>query len=344
MAASLLGIFTLISVIVPGILLNASDGNASPFKIAKKAGYEEPADIKLLFVGDIMLARTVELKLHEYGATYPYEQVQKLLSEPDLTIGNHEGIVPRVHKPTPPMGFQFSVEKEHFMALADAGFDVLSLANNHSHDFGTDALEHTLAICREIEILCAGSATHVGTHSVEVQEVDGVRIGFLFVQNVYQAPNMRVITELLTDLKERSDIQIAYVHWGNEYEREHDAAQEDLAKALIDEGVDAVIGHHPHVVQDVGLYKNAPIFYSLGNFIFDQYFSADVLTGAGVAMHITDEKITYTLVPFTTKDTHAQPQIMEDTDAGVLLSRIFAPIQNEEYVDSQTGIIEISRQ
>jgi hypothetical protein len=136
-------------------------------------------------------------------------------------------------------------------------------------------------------------------------------------------------------LTKKSDMQIAYVHWGTEYELAHNAAQETLAHVLIDAGADAVIGHHPHVVQDVAFYKDKPIFYSLGNFIFDQYWDTDVQTGLGVRMTIDDGSIAYEAIPFTTAGSRVQPTIMQDADAHTLFTRIFGSGNTSSFVISE---------
>src|SRR5690606_29076429 len=107
-----------------------------------------------------------------------------------------------------------------------------------------------------------------------------------------------------------------------EYELVHDELQETLAKALVDAGADAVMGHHPHVVQDVAFYDGVPIFYSLGNFIFDQYWNEHVQTGLGVEMRIEAGQIAYQLIPFTTARSRNQPMVMEAHVAEVLFDRV----------------------
>ena len=111
-------------------------------------------------------------------------------------------------------------------------------------------------------------------------------------------------------VSKKSDMQIVYIHWGDEYEPVHNLEQEQLAKRLIDLGADAIIGHHPHVIQDIGLYKGAPIFYSLGNFIFDQYFSDEVQVGLAVELKIVNNSISYHLIPFDSTNTPGSPRVM----------------------------------
>ena len=285
--------------------------------------------VTMLFVGDIMLGRDVENYLNKEGGGYPFQRIGDLLQKPDLLIGNFEGIVQEPHVQAPSMTFQFSIRREYLNALRDAGFDILSLSNNHSSDYGDAARALTQELCVSYNLSCIGDARHVTT---SVYEAHGTRIGILFGHTTWgNQTNDSFVTAMRT-LTTESDIQIAYMHWGNEYVLVHNESQQVLAEALIDAGGDAIIGHHPHVVQDVALYKGKPIFYSLGNFIFDQYWNEHVQTGLGVAVSAHEDSITYTLIPFTTKDMRNQPALMDEESARVLIERVFASIDAPESI------------
>ena len=103
---------------------------------------------------------------------------------------------------------------------------------------------------------------------------------------------------VVSALKGSVDWVIVSIHWGEEYDQYVNTAQQNLAHALIDRGADAIVGHHPHVVQGVEVYKNKPIFYSLGNFIFDQYFSVETQQGLAVSLEFSDDGVAYALQPF----------------------------------------------
>lgn len=277
------------------------------------------ATTTLLFVGDVMLARSVEKKLDAEGPLYPFVYVTKLLQEPDMTIGNFEGVVSEPHHVTAPFTFQFSVKPEYLAGLHDVGFDVLSLANNHSSDFGPDAVLHTKKLCTEDTLTCEGNAR---TSETFIKEVHGIHIGFLVANTTWNTVSAESLASQMEQLANESDIQVAFLHWGTEYELMHNGVQEAVAHALIDAGADVIIGGHSHVVQDIAFYKDKPVFYSLGNFVFDQYWNADVQTGLGVKMDIGKGGVTYTIIPFTSFTSHTQPQVMSDADAEVLLKRI----------------------
>ncbi len=165
-------------------------------------------------------------------------------------------------------------------------------------------------------------------------ELENRKVALVPVYAVTGAPTQDELTSMLSYAQEYSEMQIVYVHWGTEYERIHSRFQEELAMRLIDAGADAIIGHHPHVIQDVALYKNVPIFYSLGNFIFDQYFSTDVQEGLMVELSWNEEgEALYDLIPLSSMGSRSAPYMMGAFERGILLDALAK--------NSQTGLQEM---
>jgi poly-gamma-glutamate synthesis protein (capsule biosynthesis protein) len=294
---------------------------AFPFTIEKKEAEAADEKTAIRFVGDVMLARNVELLMRSYGAGYPYAELPPV-PENTYLVGNFEGAVPRTHVPTPAMKFSFSIDSQYLSALRAYGFTYLNLANNHSFDFGADDFEHT------VEELAAASTTPfgypgaVGTSSIAYADIGSSRVALIGVYAVNSMPKEEDLARVLAIAASSSDMQIAYVHWGDEYVLEHNNRQEALAHTLIDLGADAVIGHHPHVVEDIALYKGAPIFYSLGNFIFDQYFSEDVQRGLMTELTFEDGKWRFSLMPVTSIGTRSAPRLMAAYERDAFLDEI----------------------
>jgi len=172
-------------------------------------------------------------------------------------------------------------------ALSGAGFSVLSVANNHVGDWGRDAYIDTLSRLKENEIQYTGGGNNLQeAEQPTIIERNGMKIGYLGFSDVgpdwMQATDMDAGLLLASDsnfdsiiqnaAKQVDDLVVSF-HWGVEYQTKHNARQELLAHKAIDDGAKIVIGSHPHVTQDTEVYKNSFIDYSLGNFIFDQYFS-----------------------------------------------------------------------
>ncbi len=291
----------------------------------------------ILFVGDIMMGRHVENLIEEFGEDYPFRNVMQLFESHTITVGNFEGVVSEEHSKTPSMVMRFSVRDTYLTYLTWLGFDVLSLANNHSLDYGHSALSYTRLLCKGVQLSCIGSPTGIDESSATVVTVGQTKVGIISLHTLYSEPSDDALFPELEKLTEESDIQIAYIHWGNEYELKHNRGQELFAQKLIDHGIDAVIGHHPHVIQDIDIYSSKPIFYSLGNFVFDQYFSTDVQEGIGVQMIIADDVVSYQLIPF--KSTKSQPDYMSEEEVQVLYSRIFADTASIAQVNTERGAI-----
>lgn len=270
-------------------------------------------DGTMLFTGDIMLARMVERYMNDSGAGYPFLGTAERIADADVAVGNFESTVPEVHVPTPNFTFSFSVTEEHFGALKDVGFDALSFANNHAYDFGREGYTNTKEICVKENMQCFGHPIEAPGDTV-VLEAGSTKVGLVGLHTLFAAPSMEAVADTLRSMEEESDIQIAYVHWGDEYILTHNTAQETFAHTLIDMGFDAVIGHHPHVVQDIEIYNEKPIFYSLGNFVFDQYFDTEVQQGLVVELTFKKKYIEYELVPVSAIQTRSQPHIVEGTE------------------------------
>lgn len=317
------------------------DGNPSN-SLQTSEQKKKPKPITLLFVGDMMADRgvrgMVEKKL---GGDYKklFENVPEI-GEADIAFGNLEGPIA-----DPSIGtrrgsrFSFRMNPLFADALGNAGFDVLSFANNHVGDYGDGAFRETLRLLEEKGIHYAGA----GKNSIEAQtpvilEKEGVRIGFLAFSDV--GPEWMEATEtragqliyrketaqaLVREVDPQVDILFVSIHFGAEYSLAS-TDQENIARGLVDAGADGIIGHHPHVMQRWEWYKEKPIFYSLGNFIFDQYFSPHTMRGMVVEMTIDPETKAINVEPFvTTLSSSYVPGPLAPFDESLLITKRFNP-------------------
>lgn len=300
-------------------------------------------DLDILYVGDIMLGRAVETYMENNGTSTPFAYMSGLLSEPTVTVGNFEGVVSPIHEHAPSMTYRFSVKEGYLEELRTQGFDVLSLANNHSFDYGTSSLAHTRTLCKSYNLYCGGSPLNRDEYITHVVYEGDERIGFIFLHTLYGGVSTTTLRATLDELGNVSDTQVAYIHWGNEYELVHSSSEEELGHFLIDNGIDVVVGHHPHVVQDIEMYLGKPIVYSLGNFIFDQYFDTNVQEMIALRMTVRATSYAYEIKPLTTVSSHMQPQNMNDEQEAVLFERIFSKVKEHEGVDPLLGTITVPR-
>ena len=272
---------------------NAVNADVSKQQITEEAMIK-PKITTLYFVGDIMLARGVKSSVNKNFAG-DYSQLFSNLTElkrVDILFGNLEGDVSDKGNN---VGSQYSFRMDPAIlpVLKEAGFDIVSFANNHVGDWNIKAFKDTLARLNETGILKVGAGLNKSeAREPIIIEKNGVKFGFLGFSDVgpdwIQAkensagillasdPNL---AEIIQEAKTQCDVLITSFHWGIEYKTIHNQRQEKLAHTAIDAGVNLIIGHHPHVMQDIETYKEKVIVYSLGNFIFDQYFSKETMQG-----------------------------------------------------------------
>ena len=249
----------------------------------------------LCFVGDILFDRGIARVVRERDGDYmyPFARIKNELAGCDLLFGNLEGPVSSRGEDRGGL-YSFRMAPDTADALAAAGFDIVSVANNHIADWGDEAMYDTFTILREARVQYVGA----GVNSRDAYEprfvnVGDTTVGFVAFSDIYgmyrksvykNKPKLALLTqqyvrEGITDAREEADIVIVSIHFGEEYQTEPNERQKEFARAAIDAGADVVIGHHPHSVQPVERYKDGIIAYSVGNFIFDQNFSKETQTG-----------------------------------------------------------------
>lgn len=295
---------------------------------------------KIRFVGDIMLARNVENLMNAYGYAYPFSLLNKHPEDAYL-VGNFEAAIPVVHKPTPNMQFSFSVNPKYLNGLAEYGFTHVSLANNHSYDFGADDFENTITQLKQASTSPFGHPKDVTAGDIPLLSVGAETVAIIGLYALDVAPSAAELQRLIHKASEVSSVQIVYVHWGTEYLLKHNKTQENLAHMMIDAGAEAVIGHHPHVVQDIEKYKGGVIFYSLGNFIFDQYFSEDVQRGLALELQVTDTTLAFTLLPVSSLGTRSTPAFMTAYEHAIFLDELAKNSDTELKDMIENGVVVI---
>jgi len=279
---------------------------------------KERQSIVLLFVGDIMLDRGVEWQIqqHGYDWRWPFLKIAETLHEADFVFGNLES---QISDKGTKVGsiYSFRADPKTIEGLAFAGFDALSVANNHSFDYGVEAFLDSLERLKEANIsYIGGGIDKEDAHSPLIKKIKGTRVGFLGYTNLgsplWQATDNTsgiawvdedTLLEFQEDIKrakEQSDILAVSLHFGEEYQKEPSPMQQLLSKTAIDAGANLVIGHHTHVAQPVEQHKHGWIAYSLGNFVFDQGFSAETMEGLMLKVIVKNKKIRE-IIPLKTK-------------------------------------------
>ena len=248
--------------------------------------------VSLIFVGDIMLADSPG-KLIARGAD-PFAPFAAILKSADIRVGNLECVVAATGSAEPDKTFTFRAAPRS-LKFVKRHFDAVSVANNHSGDFGPHAFTEMLGRLDKAGIGYFGGGVDLArAHAPLIIERKGLRIALLgyneFFPRSFEADvdkpgvawseDEQVRRDIgLARTEYRADLVIPFMHWGWEHAPLASARQRQLARLMIDAGADAVVGGHPHVTQDVEQYRGKPIIYSLGNFVFDGFSSVDNNTG-----------------------------------------------------------------
>jgi len=238
------------------------------------------------------------------------------------------------------MGFKFSFRKEIVSEMIKSGIDVVSLANNHSDNFGLTGLEQTENFLLNSGINYFGHPHHE-YGSVYTHKTKTGNIHFIGFNETFGSLNDKEAQQVIELFDQEEDFVVVSAHWGDEYEPLSNGSQQKLARSFVDSGADVVIGHHPHVIQEVEIYKNKPIFYSLGNFIFDQYWTEEVERGLAVKLKIKEDRIDYTLLPVD--GNHSQTTLLRGSDKEALLRDLAEKSSLSKYSGILSGEFSISR-
>lgn len=245
------------------------------------------ADITVLrFAGDVTMSLFFENKIATSGVDYPWQDVQAILTTADVSMVNLETSVSERGESVKSEGFGFRSPAYSLGGFINSGVDVVSIANNHIIDYGYDAFYDTMDNLDNYKIKYVGAGRNI-EDAMEVKYIttNGIKIGFMGSTSIlgksnwgasedksgvlaFQEKNYEKIMNAIKDAKKNCDYLVFSVHWGLEYTNNPTKEQIRLAHQLVDNGVDVVLGHHPHVLQGVEYYKDAIIYYSVGNFIF----------------------------------------------------------------------------
>ncbi len=271
---------------------------------------EERESFRLIFIGDVMLARDVERRLLAETPGYALSAIKDDI-QADMVVANFESSVPEVHEPTANMEMRFSVRPELLRELSLSGVTYASLANNHALDYGESGYAYTKEALIDNGVQPAGHPVQVSPDSLFIEKTGTRQVVIVNINATYGYPEAADIVGVLPEDLDEEDLLVTYIHWGEEYELVHSEAQETFAHQLIDSGFDLIVGHHPHVVQDIESYGQGLIFYSLGNFIFDQYWRPEVRQGLLLDLTEASAGWRISLLPVESETAHVQPRLME---------------------------------
>ena len=316
----------------------------------KKAATQqlEPST-SFVIAGDAMFDRNVWQRSKTAGFKSIFDNFgTRVFGGVDAAILNLEG--PVSEKPIPGIqtgGMSFNFQPEIPSILKWLNVNAVSLANNHTNNAGASGFTSTKKMLEKSNIKYAGLPE--GYSEASVLRVDGelplTMISIMTLEDFDQA----ALVEKIKAEKAADRFVMVYPHWGTEYAPKHSASQKQMAKEWILAGADLVVGSHPHVTQDFEIIdpfdsaqdKGKPVIYSLGNFVFDQFFSEETQQGLILAGTITKEKITLTFLP--TKEKQVKPELMRGVEKTDKLKTILDINSEAGFKKISSDTIEITR-
>jgi len=294
----------------------------------------------LLAIGDIQLSREVGAKINQFGVDYPFQRITNLTQAADLTIGNLESPLTDGRSNADPNSMIFGAEIKSVEGLKNAGFDVLNLANNHFANQGQTGMDLTFQTLNQQGISYFGAGYNFdNAHHAQIKTIGKIKIALLGYTDSDVLPTNSNATAAkpgvaamdieqvkidIAKAKTQADLVVVSMHSGYEYTPNPNRRQIEFAHSAVTSGADLVIGHHPHVVQAIEDYKGKKIFYSLGNFIFDQPWSAETKQGLAVKLTFNGAALAKTeLIPVKIEN-WCQPRVLaqDEPEYQTVLNRI----------------------
>jgi len=290
------------------------------------------APFRTVFVGDIMLDRAVAQYAKKLGAEHIFAGVEYVFRTSDAVVGNLEGTISSRKSIALPGSsiLRFTFDPSFAVLLKKVGFTAVSLANNHSLDFGHTADTETREYLHSADILTFGSALNSRTLSTVIP-IKGNSFCVVGYHDLFIPDPVSTLAEIQNIRSNCSKITV-FVHWGIEYTHVPSDRQRFLARAFIDAGADLVIGAHPHVVQPIEVYKNKVIFYSLGNFVFDQNFSFATRHGLMVVVNWANDQTHFELIPVNIRN--GQVTVVDGADRDTILETVIDAYVSDDIATS----------
>jgi poly-gamma-glutamate capsule biosynthesis protein CapA/YwtB (metallophosphatase superfamily) len=251
---------------------------------------------KITFIGDIFFDRQIRFISYNKGEDHLFSCINSFLKEKDLIVGNLEGPItdnPSISIGTEvgsPNNFIFTFPPSSAKLLFENNIKLVDLGNNHINNFGREGIKSTEKYLNKAGINYFGGIS--GDENIYRTKVNGLDLSFISY-NQFGGSNAKKVAEKIKSEKEKGNKVIVFSHWGEEYVDTPEYVKQN-ANIFVEAGADLIVGSHPHVIQGSEIIKNVPVYYSLGNFMFDQYWDKNVSTGLILETEITSKNIKVT--------------------------------------------------
>ncbi len=283
-------------------LSTANIAEALPLQVVQKDEFKkesESREIEILFVGDMNFDRYIRWLTNRGGSDFIFSCIDPILKEVDFVVGNLEGPITENASVSigsaigSPENYRFTFATSTAETLARHNIKVVNIGNNHIGDFGLSGIESTRKYLGNAGVGYFGGKDN--NSSIYRMSQQGINLSFVSY-NQFGGESVEKVLKSINEEHLAGNRVIVYTHWGEEYV-EATKHEKDTAALFVKSGADIVIGSHPHVVQSFDRIENVPVYYSLGNFIFDQYFDEAVRSGLAVRVRISKEGLLSEEIP-----------------------------------------------
>ncbi len=309
----------------------------------------EKEPFTMMFTGDVLFQDNILSAYNSSGLSgILSDDMRRELKEADIAMINEEFPFGTGGTKAPDKQFTFKADPSYVKVFREMGVDMVSLANNHVLDFGPEVLSQTFETLDKAGIPYVGAGESVERASAwETIEVQGTKVAFLCASRVIPVVGWDVLNsqpgvfttydparlaEQIAKAKEENDLVVVYVHWGIEKAEVPEAYQREMARTYIDAGADLVVGSHPHVLQGIEYYKDVPIVYSLGNFMFHPTIDRTAVLKVTVDEH---RQLKLTMIPAKAASSNTY---VADGDAGQEILSYLESISFDVNIDDQ-GVV-----
>ena len=326
--------------------------------------------ITILAVGDMYLGGSAGAFLKQRGYSYLFEATKDIVANADIAVANLEAPATNHEEVFMEKEFVIKTRPEAIDAIKAAGFDVVTLANNHIMDYGAIGLKDTIELLDKAKIRYTGAGNDLKhARRPAIVNVKGKKIAFLAYSKVFPeefyaanessgtAPGfIEYVRDDIKNIKKSADIIIVSIHWSEELLKYPKEYQVKLAHFAIDSGASLVIGHHPHVIQGIEKYKDGLILYSLGNFIFGSYskFGAEgmivvvqfmnnqISSAEIIPLNVINEEVLFQPRPLTDERASAVIQDIQEISNGLQQDLMLLVKDGKGVVSLNKGISSVS--
>ncbi|MBN1481706.1 CapA family protein [candidate division KSB1 bacterium] len=314
--------------------------------------------ITLAAAGDLMMSSWIIDVVNEQGVDFPFDSTRDFIETADVAIANLEAPLTAQGERFADKKYTFKVPPHFVTGIANAGFDVVTMANNHIVDFGCEGIVNTFIALQEAGIyFCGAGDNREQACAPTIMDVNGMKIAFIGFSMTYPEefwatttrcgtcyPTEEVLYQSITEAERMADLTVVSFHWGAEKYSSPRAYQMAYGRLAIDFGADLVLGHHPHVLQGLEIYKGKLIAYSLGNYVFASYSNSATTSMILRVKFDSTGLLLGRIIPINVynAEVNFQPVVLQgQKKQGVIqdLNRFSKPLNNNKTIIDQDGYI-----